>query len=398
MLLTLSLGLASGHLTAKPGQTLSPSTYQQLSEVHQHIDQQAFDAALSAVQALLTDVQQNAYEAAVVLQTLGYVQVSREDYPAAIHALERSLALQQLPDDTQQRLRYDLAQLYVAESKPAGAIERLEIWFDRTDAAHAEAYVLLGHAYAQQKKYRKAIPPLKKAIQLAEQPQAEWYESLLAMYFEIQSYRDCVPVLETMIRLFPQRHRYWQQLAGVHLALKDYDAALTALELAHRKGALKKEQQLIQLAQLYLYTGIPYKAARLLEEHMRTGSIADNARHRELLARAWSGTKQRTQAIQALERAISKQSAPELRLRLAQLYFEDERWEAATIILQPLLHGESSDPSGQAWLLLGIARFEQHDHEAARLAFQKAVRSSDTVNSAQQWLDFIGESEAGSGP
>ncbi len=252
MLLTLSLGLSSGQLMAKPGQTLSPSTYQQLSEVHQHIDRQAFDAALSALQDLLQAVQQKSYEAAVVLQTLGYVQVSREDYPAAIRALEQSLALQQLPDNTEQRLRYDLAQLYVAESKPARATEILQIWFDQTDAPHAEAYVLLGHAYAQQKKFRKAISPLKKAIQLAEQPHADWYEALLAMHYELQSYRDCVPILENMIRLFPQRHRYWQQLAGVHLALRDYDAALTALELAYRDGALKKEQQLIQLVQLYL--------------------------------------------------------------------------------------------------------------------------------------------------
>ena len=395
MLLTLLVGVCSVSPTSATGQSLSPSTYQQLTEVHELIDQQAYDAAAVALHGLLEDVQQGSYETAVVLQTLGYVEVSREAYSAAIRALEQSLALRQLPDDTQQRLRYDLAQLYVAEDQADKAARTLEAWFQKADKPPAEAYVLLGHAYAQQQQYRKAIPPLVKAIELADKPHADWYEALLAMYYELPSYPDCVPLLENMISLFPQRHRYWQQLAGVHLALKDYDAALTALELAYRDGALKKEQQLIQLAQLYLYTGIPYKGARLLEDQMRTGGIQNNARHRELLARAWSSAKQRTQAIQALEKAISAESTPELRLRLAQWYFEDERWQAAASILEPLVHDNTGDSTGQAWLLLGIARFEQNDRAAAREAFLNAARSSDAGTSAQQWLNFIGEPSAG---
>ena len=394
MLLTLLVGVCSVSPTSATGQSLSPSTYQQLTEVHELIDQQAYDAATVALQGLLEDVQQGSYEKAVVLQTLGYVEVSREAYPAAIRALEQSLALRQLPDDTQQRLRYDLAQLYLEENQAGKAVRTLETWFQQAEKPSAEAHVLLGHAYAQLQQYRRAIPPLAKAIGLADQPHADWYEALLAMYYEIESYPDCVPLLENMIRLFPQRHRYWQQLAGVHLALKDYDAALTALELAYRDGALIKEQQLIQLVQLYLYTGIPYKAARLLEEQMHRGNISDNARHRELLARAWSSAKQRTQAIQALEKAISAESTPELRLRLAQWYFEDQRWQAAASILEPLVHNGTTGATGQAWLLLGIARFEQHDREAARQAFVNAAQSAAPGTSAQQWLEFIGEPSA----
>ena len=390
VLLTLWVGIFSVCATAAAGQSLSPSTYQQLTEVHGLIDQQAYDAAALALQRLLKDVQQGSYAEAVVLQTLGYVEVSREAYPAAIRALEQSLALQQLPDNTQQRLRYDLAQLYVEEKQTDKAVSILQTWFKQADKPPAEAYVLLGHAYAQQQQYRKAIPPLARAIELADQPRADWYEALLAMYYELQSYADCVPLLENMIRLFPQRHRYWQQLAGVHLALKDYDAALTALELAYRDGALKKEPQLIQLVQLYLYNGIPYKAARLLEEQMRRGNISNNARHRELLARAWSSARQRMEAIRALEKAISAESTPELRLRLAQWYFEEERWQAAAAILEPLVGNGSTGASDQAWLLLGIARFEQQDREAARQAFLNAAQSADTRTSAQQWLEFIG--------
>jgi predicted Zn-dependent protease len=113
-----------------------------------------------------------------------------------------------------------------------------------------------------------------------------------------------------------------------------------------------------------------------------------------LLARAWSSAKQRTQAIQALEKAISADSTPELRLRLAQWYFEDQRWQAAASILEPLVRNGTTGATGQAWLLLGIARFEQHDREAARQAFLNAAQSADPGTSAQQWLEFIGEPSA----
>jgi tetratricopeptide (TPR) repeat protein len=394
LLLMLSLWMLAVSLNTPAGQTLSPTSYQTLTEVHEQIDQQAYEAARRGLQGLLRDVQLHPYEKAVALQTLGYVEVSREDYPAAIRAFAQSLALKQLPDDTQQRLRYDLAQLHMAEDQAAKATQLLEAWFQGASDPPAEAYALLGHAYARQQRYRQAIPPLARAIELAGKAPADWYEALLAMHYELHAYRDCVPLLRDMIRLFPERRRYWQQLAGVHLALKEFDAALTALELAYRDSALRSEQEVIQLVQLYLYTGIPYKAARLLEQQMRAGKIDNNASHRELLARAWSDARQRLRAIEALEKATTPDSKPELRLRLAQWYMEDERWQAATSALAPLVRDTDYDSTGQAWLLLGIARFEQNDPVAAREAFLNAAQSSDTAASARQWLEFIATSSA----
>ncbi len=377
---------------ATQGQSLSPSTYQQLSEIQDHIDRQAYATATSTLRELLRDVTPKSYEEAVALQTLGYLHVSRQDYAAAIRAFEQSLALAQLPDETQQRLRYDLAQLYLAEDESGKAVTILEAWFQLADRPAADAYVLLGHAYAQQQRYRKAIAPLKKAIELAERPQADWYEALLAMHYELRAYRDCAPLLKEMISLFPKEDQYWLQLGGVHLALEEYPAALTALELAYRVGALKKEQELLQLVQLYLYTGIPYKAAQLLQEKMRAGGIKNNAANRELLARAWSSARERGQAVEALENAIGADAKPELRLRLAQWYFEDERWQAAASVLEPLLDGKNGESTDHAWLLLGIARFEQDDRSAARQAFLRAAQSSGTEPSAQQWLEFLDSS------
>jgi tetratricopeptide (TPR) repeat protein len=209
------------------------------------------------------------------------------------------------------------------------------------------------------------------------------------MHYELHAYGDCVPLLKKMIRLFPRHTRYWQQLAGVYLALNDRDAALAALEPAFRLGVLASEQELLQLAQLYLSTGVPYKAARLIEQQIRDGKISNTARHRELLAHAWSNARERKQAISALERAIKNDAQPELRLRLAQWYIEAENWRGVIELLAPL-DGEKNDRTiSRARLLLGIAHFELGNTDTAREVFSLARQFPNTSQPAQQWLDFI---------
>jgi tetratricopeptide (TPR) repeat protein len=387
LLLTIALGLVSSQADA--GKALSPHTYKTLNAVQQQMEQGAYNKSLKTLGTLLDAPGLSPYEEAVVQQMLGHVQLSRESFAAATGAFERALALQQLPQATEQQLRYNLGQLYLTREQTDKAIAILEHWFEEEPAPSAQAHVLLAQAYAQKKQYRKAIPLLETANDLSDTPHAEWYEALLAMHYELQSYRDCVPLLKKMIRLFPAQTAYWQQLAGVHMALNDQEAALSALELAFRQDALSSEQELLQLARLYLSAGIPYKTARLLEREMATGRIRNTARHRELLAQAWTSAREREQAISALERAIEDDEKPELRLRLAQWYIEAEDWRAVTRMLAPLDDDKNSHTVSQARLLLGIAQFELGNTDAARSAFQRAREFPKTSQAAQQWLDFI---------
>ncbi len=390
MLLVLTLmGLAlPAHAAA--GKALSPTTYKTLTSIQQQMDQGKDSAALAALQKLLGESGQSAYEQAVTQQMLGYVQINRGAYAAAVKAFEQSLALQQLPDRTAQNLRYNLGQLYLEQDLPDQAIVILEVWFDKQSSPTAEAHVLLAQALAQKKQYRKAIPQLQKANSLSGVPHAEWYEALLAMHYELQSYPDCVPLLKKMIRLFPQQGHYWQQLASVYLTLDDRDTALAALELAFSNGVLNNEQALLQLAQLYLASGVPYKAARLIEQQIGSGAISNTAPHRELLAHAWSSARERKQAISALQRAMQDGATPGLRMRLARWYVEAAEWRAVTEVLAPLKGKENDRTTSQARLLLGMAYFELGDTDAARETFRLAREYPGTRQSAQQWLDFIG--------
>ena len=180
LLITVTLGLVSGQVAA--GKALSPYTYKTLTTIQQQMEQGAYNDSLKTLGSLLDAPGLSTYEEAVVQQMLGHVQLSRESFAAAIKAFEHSLALQQLPQTTEQQLRFNLGQLYLTRQQPDKAIAILEDWFELEPAPSAQAHVLLAQAFAQKQQYRKAIPLLETANRLSDTPHAEWYEAPLAMH------------------------------------------------------------------------------------------------------------------------------------------------------------------------------------------------------------------------
>ena len=388
-LLALGLSTAMPSAPADPGGTLSPQTYQRLEAIHDLIDAGKTGAALEALNKLLPAVGQRRYERAVVLQNLAHVQASRDRYRAAIKAFEQSLSLQALPETAQQHMRYNLAQLYQATDQPDRAVTVLEQWFEHADSPPADAWLLLGHTHAELGNYRKAIPAMEKAIQLADIPHADWYENLLAMHYELQAYRECAALLERMIRQFPDNDAYWRQLSGIYMTMDRPARALAVMELVWRRGRLAKEADLLQLARLYLYQEIPYKAARLLEDAMQAKRVSKSGENLSLLATAWALAQERDKAIRSYRLTAQASTAADADFTLAQLYLEDERWNEAARALVRALEKPGLKTPGTAWLLLGIARYELEATASAREAFSKAAGFADSRKPARQWLEHL---------
>jgi tetratricopeptide (TPR) repeat protein len=389
-LLASLLFAASGATLCAAGAALSPQAYKVLVKVHELMEQGEYRTAERRLGELLPQLAGRAYDRAIALQTLASAQAAREDYRHAAQSLRESLDLEALPSDTQQQARYDLAQLYLADDAPERAVSVLESWFEHADKPDGDAWFLLGLAQIQAKHYRRAIDPLQKAIAAVDNADETWYQALLAAHFELGDLQDCATVLETLVRLFPDRD-YWQQLAGVYLALKQDRRALTTLELAWRQDRLSGEGDLLQLAQLYLGQRIPFKAAQLLEREMERGRIEADADNLELLAGAWAEAREREKAIAVYQRAMQAGASASLGLYVAQLHIEDEHWRDAASVLEASLQRGGLGKPGEAWLLLGVAYFESGKPELARNAFARATDYEAARSEARAWLDHLRE-------
>ena len=367
---------------------LSKQTYQKLQASQKLLEAGDSNKAITQLETLLVATTERPYEQAITLQTLAHAHLSRDAYDKAIPYLLRSINLNQLPDEAQQRGRRNLAQLYLASKRFNDAIAIINTWLAHAKKPQAEVYAMLGSAYLQLSRYADAVAPLHKAIELKKTPKENWYQSLLGAYNELKNYTQCVAVLHDMIKLFPQRPLYWRQLAGIEIMLEHDSEALAVMELAYLRGHIDTERDLLNLAQLYAQRNAPYKAAKLLEKEIANNRIEANSKHWELAANAWSQARESKRAIKALEHAWKKSPQPALGIRLSQYYIEAQRWQVAGDVLQNLLDRKKmkDDDTGRAWLLLGITRYETKLHDEARTALTEASKYSKTQKDALQWL------------
>ena len=369
--------------------TQSERTYNRLTRIHELMGAEKYDQALASLDKLYPSVKNSPNEAAVVLQTYGFVYASKEKLDKAIEYFRKALKLESLPEPGIQSVRYNIAQVYMAKSDYRNAIKELEIWFGNEDDPKPQAHALLGTAYAQLKQYDKAAVQLRAAIDKADQPNEGWYQLLLAIYFETKRYRQSAEILEKMVAFFPNKKNYWIQLSGVYFTLKNDIKSLAVMELAYKHGHLQKEKELVNLANMFLFQAIPYKAAKILETGLDNGKIEPTSKHWELLGHAWLQAQERERSIEALSKAAALSGDGELFINIAMIHAEREDWSALTKAISKAEKKGIKKNVGQAFILKGTAYYQLKKYDQARAMFGKAAGYKKVKKQANQWLSHL---------
>lgn len=379
---------------AASAQTLSELTYKRLTKVHELIGEEQYGEALERLEKLEKSVRRNDYENAMVLQTYGFIWAQKGNYSRAASYFQKAIDLGSLPDHQVEQMKYSLGQFHVAVEEYRKGIKVLEEYMRTAKTAiPPEARVLLATAYAQTKQYRRALPPLSKAIRESKKPKESWLQLKLAMHYELKDYKSSAKTLLLLVSRFPVKKDYWKQLSGMFLELRKNADALAILALAERQGLLDADKELVNLTNLFLFLEIPYKAGKLLDNALRTGQVKATEKRYELLANAWLGAKETDKAIAALEQAGKTTSDGELVLRLAYLYVEKEAWPKVIPTLQKARKLGVKEPGNTA-LLQGIAATEMGDHTAAIKAFSAAMKYDKTREQAAAWLQHARAEQA----
>ncbi len=367
---------------------LTEKVFKQVTEAQKAIEEKRFPAAMSILQGLLGG-ELTPYERAIVLQTQGYVYTEQDDYRRGADAFEKALSLNILPESQQHSLLYNLAQLYLATDQFQKSIEKFKAWFKVAQNPQPEAYVAFASAYAQMEDFRSGIPLLETGIKNSNNPKKEWYDLLTGMYFETKNFPKVAETLEILISRWPTEKRYYTQLAGIYSELKRERETLAMMELAYKAGFLEKSEELVQLAQLWMYHDNPYRGARLLETEFQKGRIKQTKENYELLANAWIGAREVPKSIGPLARAAELADDGEVYVRLAQAHLEKEDWKNAVEALERAVQKGKLKNAGQVYLLEGVAYFNLERYDESRKAFARATEFSQVARTARQWLNHV---------
>ena len=339
---------------------------------------------------LLTRVEKRAdrispYERALVYQMLGFLYSDREQFPEALAYFEACLAEEAMPKTSQLQTRFNVAQLYLATENYEKAAEALELWFAEAENPAPRAYYMLAVAHYQSGDVLLAISPAEKAVETATSVQEPWLQLLVGLYYESKQYEKAQEPLEALIMLKP-RKVYWTQLSSLYVHLEQEPKSLAVMQLAYEQDFLETDREMRQLAQLYLYHSIPYRAARVLEKGLADGIVEEDVDVFAMIANSWLLAREYEAALAPLERAAELSPKGDLYARLGQVLLDRERWKASAEALSAALaKGGLTDP-GTTNLMLGMALYYQERPARAKKFFSRALRDGSSRETASQWL------------
>lgn len=362
--------------------------YKRLNKAHEALAEEKYGEAVEYLAEMKGNSKLNEHEKALMWQTYGYVYSAQAKYKQSIDAFEKCLALGGLPEVAQLNTMYNLAQLYVVRENYKKAADTFQKWFAVAVDPPAEAHYMYAIPLLQLGRKSQALEQAELALQKAKSPKEPWLQLALSLYFEKKRYKDATRVLEILVTRFPKK-QYWMQLSAVYSEQNQHKKALGALEMAYLQGMLNDDRELTNLAQLYLYNEVPYKAARVLEKGMNDGKVKGTSKSYELLANAWLTARERDKAIRPLERAAAASSKGQLYLRLAQVQIDREQWGPARKSLGSALQKGGLPDRGAAHFLLGIAAVSDAEWADARKAFEAASEFPERKQASQEWLAHI---------
>lgn len=384
---------SSKYKTRKAASMRQP-VFKKLHAVQQQIDAKDYEGAQKALEDLRNKTKRlSAYEKAQAWNLTAYVFYLQEQYSKAINAYNQVLQQGDLPEALIQSTLKTMGQLYFVTEQYDLALKTVKELLGKVESPAVEVYMLLGQAHFQLKEYKKALPPIKKAVNMyrkqGRKPKEQWLQLLRVIYHYEDDYEKMRQVLEEMVSLYP-KETHLRALAGVYSELGNTEKQLTIMEILYERDYKQTSSQIINLANLYLLHGIPYKAAKLLQQELEVKKRVDaKEQNYRLLSQAWYQAREDEKSIPPLRRAAEMSKNGELYIRMAQAYQNLDRWEEAVEALQTGIKKGGLKRTDTAQLMLGMALFNQHKLKLAKKHFELAQQDKRSAKVASQWIAYV---------
>ena len=318
---------------------------------------------------------------------LGFLTYQLGDAPGALSYFRKAVDEESLPLRDQVNLMFSIVQLEAATENWPGVISSMDEWARFTPPSPLSFY-LRAIAHYQMDQPELALENVEMAVFLEPEPPESWLQLLAALYVMKEDYLSVTPILEELVVRFPKK-TYWVQLSLIYGASEDYDGSLSVQQLAFLQGFLTEDRELRRLARSYVFAGLPYEAASLLDAGLSDEKIEPSPKVYELLANSWIQAREFDRSMKPLEKAAALSDDGNLYLRLGQVYMAREDWSNAAKYFKQAVAKSGLKAPGSADLLLGIVYYNEDDTGEALRWFRRAKKYETTRKTANDWMDHI---------
>lgn len=368
--------------------------YAQLARAQQLADESTKQAGLEVLDEVKNRIDSlNSYEKAMLWNFYGFMYYSNEDLDSAIESFEKVIAEVAIPEPLRLSTLYSLAQLSMQQQKYSETLAYLKQWQQvNTKELTGDQHILFAQVYYQDKQFAPSLAAINKAIDEAllknKLPKENWLILQRANYYELKQPKKVTEVLEALVKYY-EKPEYWLQLSGMYGEIGQEDKQLAAMETAWQAGYVTKPQDIITLAQLYRFNGVPYKAATLLNDAISEGKVVANERNYEMLAQSFLAAKNDKEAIPALIKASEITDSGKFDAQLAQAYLNTEKWHLAIKSADSALKRGGIDREGDMHLVIGMSYFNLEQFEQSLEALKDAQQIASSAKVASQWYKYV---------
>ncbi|WP_193156722.1 MULTISPECIES: tetratricopeptide repeat protein [Pseudoalteromonas] len=373
---------------------LREKVYSQLARAQKLADDGDVKAGLEALDTINErSSSMNSYEIAMMHNFYGFIYYNENDLPKAIASFEKVVAEEGIPESLRISTTFSLAQLAMANSDYKKVISFLDKWDDINTKPITESYYLLrAQTYYQLKDYNKGLEYISKVIKLSDDegktPKENWLVLQRAMHYSLNQTDKVVAVLERMVKLY-NKPEYWIQLSGMYGETGQEKQQLAVIEAAYQQGFLTSKSDLRQLAQVYLYNGLAYKAGVVMSKAIEAGVAERTAKNYAFVAEAMIQAKEDDKSIAYFVKAADLSVNGKYDQRLAEVYVNTEQYEEAADAARKALDKGSLDFESNAFVALGMAQYNLQNFDASILAFEQAEKHKKSQRLAQQWIKYV---------
>ncbi|WP_277054960.1 tetratricopeptide repeat protein [Pseudoalteromonas marina] len=373
---------------------LREKVYSQLARAQKLADDGDVKAGLEALDSINErSSSMNSYEIAMMHNFYGFIYYNQNDLPKAIASFERVVAEEGIPETLRLSTTFSLAQLAMANSDYDKVNAFLDNWDEINTQPIPEGYYLLrAQTYYQLKDYKQGLDYITKVISLSDDegktPKENWLVLQRAMFYSLNQTNKVVEVLERMVKLY-DKPEYWVQLSGMYGETGQEKKQLAVIEAAYQQGFLTSRADLRQLAQVYLYNGLAFKAAEVMSKAIDNGIAEKTAKNYAFVAEAMIQAKEDEKSIEYFVKAADLSDHGQYDQRLAEVYVNTEHYEDAADSARKALDKGGLDFESNAFVALGMAQYNLQNFDASILAFEQAEKHKKSQRLAKQWIKYV---------
>lgn len=351
-----------------------------------------WDTALAKTLEANAIPDKTSFEQYQIDEFLSFVYLKKSDYVNAEKAYTALLNSEYLPsEDVPDRVKI-ATQLAFQNQNYKQAIAFGNRWVETGGPGASEAHSLLAQAYFIEDDFQNAQKHANSAIEAAKAAGEPVKEPWLQIKLQAQNEADDMvgvgATLEELVRGFPSQ-KYWDQLLGVNQRVEEQNERVTLglYQLMFEMGALKRDVDYVEMAQLAIEAGVPGEAAKTLEQGFANKVLEkeDVPRRKSLLKEAQASAQSDQKSLPTLEAEAKAAKTGQADAGLGAAYLSYDQYDKAVEALRRGIAKGGLKRPEEAQLALGRALLKLNQAEEAQKAFAAVPDTSKFARVANLW-------------